>query len=345
MGAAGGAAATAGTREEVGGAGSSIGGGGNGLGATEPGVGACAAAELPAEVPWDGSGVVRHTVAVGDGHGCWLDAGAVVCAYADDTNVATPHALAGLDDMLDLSMTDVGGGNVGCAVQTGGATWCWQSDRTGVRDVHRVNELDDVVQVSTGSGGGNQHRACAVRKDASVWCWDTALAVPAKVQGLGQAKQVAVAGYASCALLLDGTVRCWGTGTEQSRACPEKPQAVPGVQMAREIVLNRREFIACALLESGAGQCWGPTYERQATNLPPTYTNTRLLALAQDNNTFTHIAIAKVDAAGSASMVLNRITETPTTGATFAAGVTELVGGVFNFCWRNANGAACSNLP
>ncbi len=72
---------------------------------------------------------------------------------------------------------------------------------------------------------------CAIKKDKSVWCWgynssgqvgngapttdcyppgDTCAAFPTAVVGLGEADQVVLGGWHSCARKPDGTVWCWG---------------------------------------------------------------------------------------------------------------------------------------
>lgn len=65
-----------------------------------------------------------------------------------------------------------------------------------------------------------EHHTCALEA-GNVWCWgmnatgqlglgdDVDHRIPTKVPGLSGVKQIAVGGFA-CALLGDGSVRCWG---------------------------------------------------------------------------------------------------------------------------------------
>lgn len=127
----------------------------------------------------------------------------------------------------------------------------------------------------------NTH-SCAVRQDGSVVCWGrntygqlgngmrdtTESAVP--VQGLRDAKQVAVGRNFSCALRRAGTVACWGNNEDgqlgdarggRPGAIALKPVAVVGLRDVRQLSLG--EYHACALGNDGRVRCWGSSSDGQ----------------------------------------------------------------------------------
>ncbi|HTQ03507.1 MAG TPA: hypothetical protein VMI54_06605 [Polyangiaceae bacterium] len=125
---------------------------------------------------------------------------------------------------------------------------------------------------------------CAVATDGSVWCWGNnddgelgdgtrtdSLDVPVRVVGIDDAVAVTAGGTWNaggmgaalfsfgCALLGDGTVRCWGDvagiiagASVQSSAVP---LVVPGVTDA--VAISGGDWHACALTRAGLVECWG----------------------------------------------------------------------------------------
>jgi alpha-tubulin suppressor-like RCC1 family protein len=88
-----------------------------------------------------------------------------------------------------------------------------------------------------------------------------AAAVSASSGGpLNNVMAVAAGGYHTCALLGDGTVRCWGSnysgqlgdGTTTQR---NTPATVSGLSGATAIAAG--EYHTCALLGDGTVRCWG----------------------------------------------------------------------------------------
>jgi alpha-tubulin suppressor-like RCC1 family protein len=75
------------------------------------------------------------------------------------------------------------------------------------------------------------------------------------------AKQVATGIYHTCALLNNGSVKCWGDntssqlgdGTTADRLQPVDVQRLSGVKE----ISARSGFHTCVLMESGAVKCWG----------------------------------------------------------------------------------------
>jgi alpha-tubulin suppressor-like RCC1 family protein len=86
----------------------------------------------------------------------------------------------------------------------------------------------------------------------------SATAIP--VTGLEGAASITVGGGSACALLLGGSVECWGynvdgelgNGTRFNQITP-----VPVVGLAGATAVSVGYFSACAVLSTGAVQCWG----------------------------------------------------------------------------------------
>lgn len=119
---------------------------------------------------------------------------------------------------------------------------------------------------------GAEH-ACAIVEEGEVRCWGLdrygqvgaegrALfaVVPVAVPGLEGARALALGDAHSCALLDDGSVRCWGgdfagqrgDGDDQSRKGPTRVVGLSGVR-----ALSSGAHHTCALDEGGAVWCWG----------------------------------------------------------------------------------------
>ncbi|MDO9020445.1 MAG: MopE-related protein [Deltaproteobacteria bacterium] len=165
-----------------------------------------------------------------------------------------------------------------CAVVAGGAVRCWGlNDRrqlgatcTGTDCNARplaVAGLSGVTQLAL----GNRH-SCALRSDGTVACWGdnangelglgtvgTAMAAPATVPGLSGVRAIEAGISHTCALLGDGTVRCWGANTygqvgDGTMVDQGSPRAVIGLRGVERLVVGMHH--GCALA-AGRVSCWG----------------------------------------------------------------------------------------
>lgn len=148
---------------------------------------------------------------------------------------------------------------------------------------------------------GGEH-ACAVLGDGSVRCWghnnagqlgygDTSdigdnelpsAAGPVKLGPGRTARAIATGTDHTCALLDDGTVRCWGRnnagqlgqGNTSDIGDNETPDTVPPVQLGpgrKAVAITAGNSIACALLDDATVRCWGgDNFGQQGTNGPAT---------------------------------------------------------------------------
>ncbi|MBL8954393.1 MAG: hypothetical protein JNK82_26685 [Myxococcaceae bacterium] len=135
--------------------------------------------------------------------------------------------------------------------------------------------------------------ACAVLKDRTVRCWGTnefgqlgtgqlditgmkptdpaseTIHQPAPVAGLNDAISVSVGRVLACALVSNGTVRCWGAGgtlgdgTLEDRPAPVTVLTSAGTPLWGAKALSVGAGHACAVVASGDVYCWGSSSERQ----------------------------------------------------------------------------------
>jgi cysteine-rich repeat protein len=192
-----------------------------------------------------------------------------------------------------------------CVLIDDGRVKCWGDNewaRCGVGDTATRGDDPgevgrDLPAVDLGPGrsalqiGTSQH-TCALLDDHTVKCWgsnwagqlgqghtdtigdqpgELGASLPAIALGTGRsARQIAVGSDHTCALLDDGSVKCWGDGTlaqlgdEQLDARGDQPNemgdALPAVNLgsgrsARSIAAG--DFHTCALLDDGSLKCWG----------------------------------------------------------------------------------------
>jgi len=191
-------------------------------------------------------------VSVGDTQTCTLSQrGEVVC----------DGRAIGIKDAIAISV----GHDHGCAVRHGGRVECFGSNAHGQLG-DGTSKLANVVGVTTGF-----YKTCAWTESGDVSCWgaleyephkmigeprDTA--TPVKLEGLSHAKAVSLGGFHACALIDDGTVRCWGAnyfgqlgdGTELLSEIPVQAR-ISGVT-----AIATGTHHSCAIAGDGIF-CWG----------------------------------------------------------------------------------------
>jgi alpha-tubulin suppressor-like RCC1 family protein len=143
---------------------------------------------------------------------------------------------------------------------------------------------------SGGSGGGGPpmgapirakevaiglYHACALREDATVVCWGAneqgelgngsnvsysigAIVVP----GLADVTQVVAAVSTTCAVLRDGTAKCWGRGDHGQLGNGKQgylylERTPVDVQLTGIVDLALAKSAACAVTRDGTASCWG----------------------------------------------------------------------------------------
>lgn len=216
---------------------------------------------------------IRPGLTAGSSFVCVLDeSGAVRCwganalgQFGDGTTVQalTPRLIAGLTNIAQLSAGD----SHTCALSRAGAVTCWGNNLNG--------QLGNGTNVNSPS--------------------------PVGVQGLGSGVVAIASGdNHSCAVLSNGTARCWGWGTSGqlgsgltgAAGSSNVPVQVVGIPAERSVVQMAAGFRhTCARLDDGSVRCWGRNTEGQ---------------LGTGNNTASAVAVQVVGVTSGATDVSAR---------------------------------------
>lgn len=183
----------------------------------------------------------------------------------------------------------VSGVNV-CSTDEVGGMWCWGSAGGGSfgdggganRPVPAKTEMPNKVKVTAIGAGWSALHGCAVA-DGNVFCWgfnaagqvgrpdSTDTSTPQAVKNLpGRTVSVAIMRTATCALIEDGTVSCWGGSTNSLLGRADAsginlaPAPVTGLANVRKIAGSAGHV--CALKGDGTVACWGTNTSGQLGN-------------------------------------------------------------------------------
>jgi cysteine-rich repeat protein len=249
-------------------------------------------------------------IAAGNRHTCaLLDTGAVRCwgdgsygqlGYGNQVSIGDDElpATAGDVNVGGSAIQIAAGGRHTCALLDTGAVRCWgDGDRgqLGYGDTKNIGDNEapasagninvgvPVVQIAASSG-----HTCALLKSSAVRCWgfgwpgqlgygntndigdDETPSTAGNVNVGGAVAQIDVGTQYTCALLVTGAVRCWGSGYEgrlgygntNDIGDNESPAAAGNVNVGDTITqIAAGNAHTCALLDTGAVRCWGSGYE------------------------------------------------------------------------------------
>jgi len=186
-----------------------------------------------------------------------------------------------------------------CALLEDATARCWGLNDNGQLGDGSQTDSSTPVAVARVTGaaavtGGGFH-SCARFPNGTLQCWGrnsegqlgdpatTAFfsATPVPVTGMTTATAVTGGGYHTCALLQNGTVRCWGQNdygqlgdgspiTQRPVPAARKPTPIPvevtGITTA--VAVESGAFHTCALLQDGTMRCWGWNEFGQLTLTP-----------------------------------------------------------------------------
>ncbi len=235
---------------------------------------------------------------------CWGYGADGALGYANRDTIGddeTPSAAGPVDLGAGRTSTALSAGAVhSCARLDDGAVRCWGFGGDGRLGYANTKAIGDdeapgsvgpvdlgVGRTATAISAGQAH-SCAVLDDGMVRCWGFGFggrlgygatvsvgddespgsAGPVKL-GIGRTATAVTAGGAhTCALLDDGTVRCWGLGANgqlgygstASVGDDETPDTAGPVRLGAgrtAVAITAGAFHTCALLDNGAVRCWG----------------------------------------------------------------------------------------
>jgi len=239
---------------------------------------------------------VSDAVAVGGGneHTCALLASGGVACWGENRD-GQLHDGTTTDRMRAVSVNGVHDGvalavgfDHACVVRAGGTVACWGANNLAQLGDVTVEPRTRLVEpiglrgaVAIAAGGGH---SCALISDGTVRCWganhsgqigtgfvseaDPIEEVPATVVDIATAVAISAGGHHNCALLGDGTIRCWGYdnvgqlgfGGESAIEMKDRAHPVPveviGIRDAVAVSASPNAH-TCALLTNGTAMCWG----------------------------------------------------------------------------------------
>lgn len=187
----------------------------------------------------------------------------------------TAVRVPGLEDSVSARVE----GDASCALGRDGMISCWGHYNGSLPVLsgapYVIPSLSYLGIQQVGLGG---EIACVLDKKSEVWCWggtifymildssrsredlQRSIDSPWKVPGVANVVDLVVGDKQACALISNGTVKCWGTGIlgdgrpdfdDEARG----PITVPGVNSA--VNLSGDGYGWCAVLADGTAQCWG----------------------------------------------------------------------------------------
>lgn len=215
------------------------------------------------------------TLALGGHHTCVLDKAKVLCwgenasgQVGDGTTITrtTATEVPGLTDVLEIAAAD----DVTCARTSDGTIRCWGEDP--------FFKVKSTTPAKLSLPAAERMRLsklaiCIRTKDDKVWCsGDSFIRAtdepgPAEISMVGKVVDFAFAGAAACALLVDGTLACWGDARDGR--IPRSPDK-HFVRTPVDAGLSRIDRLAgsahgtfCAHGVSGT-VCWGESFDLQS---------------------------------------------------------------------------------
>jgi len=253
------------------------------------------------------SGLTATSITAGREHTCALTTDGAIKCWGSNSNgqlgtgdtsyqlSATPRQASGIANATTVS---AGAMHV-CAVVDNGAVKCWGAGAKyrlglvasyGQNDVATPTSVAGLTGLTTIQVTGGTSQSCALLSTKAVKCWgdnasgqlgagatSSATPSPRAVSGIdgstASAVQISMGSQHACAVLTDGTAKCWGNGgsgrigngATTSAATPAM------VKMGNNTLTGIRSIAAgaessCAVINSGEVVCWGNNAAGQLGN-------------------------------------------------------------------------------
>ena len=171
------------------------------------------AAGLAGTPTWLGAGFHHTCAIVGGVVSCWGENQSGQVDTTGNNPITSPRTVNGVTNATIV----VGGTEHTCSRHTDATVRCWGDNGSGQLGVgnngnHAGPQLLGLVGVTRLVAGVNH--TCAL-VGTGVWCWGEGFTnAPTQVNFAGgQVVAIAAGSYHDCAIMMDGTVRCWGANS------------------------------------------------------------------------------------------------------------------------------------
>jgi len=188
-----------------------------------------------------------------------------------------------------------------CVITLNDEVYCGQINTTGTLSVNNFNKISNLNNV-TDLDIAITHK-CALLIDGTVKCWGSNIfgqsgcekstcgeniIEPRKIDILNDVKQIDLGQVHSCALINDGTVKCWGdNGYSQLGSTTYESNSFPTLvkDLSNVEKISTNYFTTCALLIDGTVKCWGSNiFDNAEDNLKNSESNSLPKEIPSLNN-------------------------------------------------------------
>lgn len=191
-------------------------------------------------------------------------------------------AFVSAEALMDVRQVALGAAH-SCTLDGEGVIHCWGDNSTGQLGNPAITVATVIPQPVTVPAGfvhlaAGDYHTCAIDRNGEVWCWgdngrDQAqpedgpaeVPEPQRVDLTRNASALAAGEAHTCAVMVDGSVECWGDDSSGQLGNGEEPGPGPvrvdGIGNARTIEAGRAH--TCVALRTPAIRCWGANNQGQ----------------------------------------------------------------------------------
>ncbi len=221
-----------------------------------------------------------HSCAVGDSGVAWCWGSNSLGQLGDGTQQDSPAPVRvnGLPAPVSII---IAARDSTCALLENRSVWCWGGNTYGQLGNETIDILLSPHTTPTQASGldnvaritGSERTFCVLLYDQTARCWgdnshdevgnpsaDEKESTPTPVSGLTNVRSVSAGFHHSCALINDGTARCWGDNDngelgDGSTNPSDVPVTVAGLAVGATIFAGGAS--SCATVGVGSAKCWG----------------------------------------------------------------------------------------